>query len=188
MKTIATILTLAFSTLIAFSQNNSTEWDDYFMPGIGYKLYLPKNHEELGTYKGIMTEFVFYARAKEKNSYRYSGPARVKTYGNLSILTSDNENAKDIFMTTVGVNLSFETSCQRKLSIPYFGLETGGVFQRDFSTLQFTPACGIQLISSKHVLWNIQCGYQYTVKKFDEYSGLTFSSSLNILLWNNENE
>ena len=182
-NTLITIL-LAFAGLTGFGQNSGSEWDDYFMPGLGYKIYAPKNHGALGLYQGVSTEFVIYARAKGKLSGR-RGPSRVKTYGNLSIMSSDNELAKDIFFANCGLNLSFEGGADRKFLIPYFGLEVGGLFQRDFSTAQFSPVAGIQLLSTKKVLWNVQGGYHYTTKRFDEYSGYGFSSSLNILLWNN---
>ena len=177
---------IVFFTLLfphAFSQEKDTEWDDYFMPGIGYKIYQPKNIQDLGTYSGVVTEFVIYGRAKGTSS-NYSGPARIKTYGNLSIMNSSNNSAKDLFFANLGLNLSFEGKTNRKLLIPYFGLEVGGLYKRDFSTFQFSPVAGIQLFSSKKILWNIQGGYQYTTKNFDEYSGFLFSSTFNILLWN----
>lgn len=173
------MILLSFATVA----QEDDEWDDYFMPGIGYKTYLPKNHKELGTYHGIMTEFVIYARAKGKTSST-TGPARIKTYGNMSIMASDNSNAKDIFHANVGLNLSFEGKTDRKYGIPYFGLEMGGMFQRSFSTLQFAPVAGVQIVSTKKILWNVQGGYQYTTKRFDELSGFTFTSTFNVLLWN----
>jgi len=187
-KTLTTcLLALLLPAASFFAQENSPtkdrEWDDYFMPGLGYKCYVPKNDKKLGVYQGVMTEFVIYARAKGKESYK-SGPARVKTYGNLSIMKSDQDSARDIFNANVGLNLSFESKTNRKWGIPYFGLELGGLFQRDFSTLQFTPVAGIQLVSSRHIIWNVQAGYIYTTKYFDEYSGYQFSSTLNVLLWN----
>ncbi len=182
MKSITTTLALLFITTFAFAQTNTdTEWDDYFMPGVGYKIYAPKN-SALGTYHGLMTEFVIYARAIGKNSYKH-GPARVKTYGNLSIMSSDNSEAKDIFYSNIGLNLSFEGNTDRKYLIPFFGLEVGGLFQRNFSTFQFTPVAGVQLLSTKSVLWNIQGGYQYTNKRFDEYSGYMVGTTFNVLLW-----
>ncbi|MBI3133791.1 MAG: hypothetical protein HYZ14_03865 [Bacteroidetes bacterium] len=179
------ILLTAFVALSinAFCQNDDTEWDDYFMPGVGYKMYVPKNTTDLGVYHGVMTEFVIYARAKGLKSSS-TGPARIKTYGNLSIMSSTQSEAKDIFYCNMGLNLSLEGKTDRKFLIPYFGLETGGLFQRDFSTMQFSPVVGFQLVSTKKILWNVQGGYQYTTKKFDEYSGYTFSSTFNILLWN----
>ncbi len=177
------LIIILFISVFAYSQEGDTEWDDFFMPGIGYKVYTPKNFTDLGVYQGIMTEFVIYARAKGVNSH-YTGPARIKIYGNLSITNSSNTNANDIFFANVGVNLSFEGKTNRKFLIPYFGLETGGLFQRNFSSLQFSPVTGIQILSTKHILWNLQFGYQYTTKLFDEYSGFIYSSTLNVLLWN----
>lgn len=186
MKNLFLIFATSFFALAATAQTSSNtydEWDDYFMPGIGYKVYTPKNVSKLGVYQGIAPEFVIYARAKSKGS-SYSGPARVKTYGNLCIMKSDNDTARDIFSTSLGLNLSFEGGINRKYMIPYFGLELGGLFQRDFSSMQFTPVAGIQLVSTKHVIWNAQAGYNYTVRNFDEYSGMQYSSTVNILLWN----
>ncbi|MES2556926.1 MAG: hypothetical protein V4604_12295 [Bacteroidota bacterium] len=184
-------ITLLIATFLLFgstvqAQNGSVnaEWDDYFMPGIGYKVYTPKQSDSLGVYHGIMTEFVIYARARGGETWR-SGPSRVKTYGNLSILKSNADGARDIFNVNVGLNLSFEAMVRRKCMIPYFGLELGGLFQRDFSSLQFTPVAGLQLLSTKNVIWSAQAGYNYTIKYFDEYSGMQYSSTVNLLLWNN---
>jgi hypothetical protein len=87
MKKYLALFILAL-TVQSLNAQEDSEWDDYFMPGIGYKLYMPKN-KSLGVYHGLMTEFVVYARAKGKASTR-TGPARIKTYGDLSIMSSDN--------------------------------------------------------------------------------------------------
>lgn len=163
---------------------NETEWEDWFMPGFGYKVFSPKNSDSLGTYKGYVTEFVIYAKARKGESKWGSGPSRVKTYGNLAILASDKSEVKDIFYANLGLNLSFEGKSNRNYLLPYFGIETGGMFQRDFSSYHFTPVGGLQIISTKKLLWNVQMGYQYTTRYFDEFSGVLASSSLNFLLWN----
>jgi hypothetical protein len=160
----------------------TTEWDDYFMPGVGYKTYIPKNADSLGTYHGIVTEFIIYAQAKGDESWR-SGPARVKTFGNLSIMKSTKQGVRDIFFSNFGVNLSFEGKIKRKFFIPVFGLEVGGLYQRNFSTFHFTPTAGMQLASTQHLVWTIYGGYQYTTRRFDEYSGYLSGSTLNVLLW-----
>jgi len=159
------------------------EWDDYFMPGIGYKVYSPSN-DSLGIFHGVMTQFVIYSRAKSRSSLK-TGPARVKIYGDLSIIKSNKDNIRDIFYSNLGLNLSFEGNTDRKNFIPYFGIELGGMFQRNFKTFEFSPLAGIQLISTSKMIWSIQGGYQYTTKLFDEYSGYTINSTLNVLLWNN---
>lgn len=186
MKHCYLLIVLLWSAAVnAQSTDPNQEWDDYFMPGVGYKFYTPKNSDSLGVYSGISTEFVIYAKARTGpgGSYAY-GPSRVKTYGNLSIMKSDKSSAKDIFNVNFGLNLSFEAVAKRKFGIPYFGLELGGMFRRDFSSLQFTPVAGIQLISNKRMIWTAQAGYNYTIKYFDQYSGLQYSSTVNLLLWN----
>ena len=91
------LVALLLITVSSFSQSSKdSEWDDWFMPGVAYKSYIPKNSSDLGVYHGVMTEFVIYARAKGSES-RSSGPSRIKTYGNLSIMSSTQSEAKDIF-------------------------------------------------------------------------------------------
>lgn len=184
MKHIYLTTLLALSAFFGSAQSEvNHEWDDYFMPGVGYRVYTPKNVDTLGMYTGVVTEFVIYARARGGDSWR-SGPARVKTYGNLCIMKSDQSSAKDIFNVNFGLNLSFEATTKRKFGIPYFGLELGGLFQRDFSSVQFTPVAGIQLLSNKRMIWTAQAGYNYTIKYFDEYSGMQYGTTFNLLLWN----
>jgi hypothetical protein len=170
----------------AGDDERGTEWSNYFMPGLGYKVYVPRN-TDLGMYQGVVTEFIFYARAKGSNpkySWERKGPSRVKTYGNLSILKSDAEGAKDIYFSNLGATFSFEGNANRKYLLPYFGLEFGGLHQRDFATFHFTPVTGIQLLSNHSVIWTVHGGFKYTTKKFDEYSGYTLGTTLNVMLWN----
>jgi hypothetical protein len=173
-----------FLGLILFTTGLSAqdeEWDNYFMPGLGWKVYVPKQ-DTMGVYQGVITEFVFYARAKGVGSNR-GGPARVRTYGNLSIMKSDKQNSGDIFFSNLGLNLSFEGNTDRKFLIPSFGVEIGGLYKRNFSTFHFTPLIGVQLISSQKIIWSVNGGYQYTTRLFDDYSGYTGSTTLNLLLW-----
>lgn len=179
------LFSLLTITLTSFSYTadscRSTYWNDWFMPGGGYKTYIPKN-SDFGVYHGFNTEFVIYARAKNKCSH-YGGPARTKFYSSLSIMASTKSESRDIFFSNVGVNLSFEGKLDRNFLIPYFGLEVGGLYQRDYSSFHFTPLAGIQLFSTKRIIWSAQGGYQYTTKFFDEYSGLSMSTTVNFLLW-----
>jgi|TARA_B100000795_G_C22806499_1_gene445254 hypothetical protein len=186
---------ILFGTLLSSAQSGqkekyeyykeNKEWDDYFMPSLGYKIFTPKA-TELGVYHGLVTEFVIYARARgkyPKSSYARSGPARIKSYINLSILKSDNTLSKDIYTTNVGFTASFEGASYRSYFIPYFGLELGGLYQKHFKTFHFTPTLGIQMVSTEKVIWTLYSGYQYTTKRFDEWSGVTLGSTLSILLW-----
>jgi hypothetical protein len=155
------------------------------MPGVGYRYYIPKNNKVLGEYRGVVSEFVVYARAKAPDSKTWKGPSRLKTYGNVSLMKSSIEENNDLFMCNFGLNLSFEGNIKRKWLIPFFGIEIGGVFRRGYNTFQFTPLSGIHIVSTKKILWNIQAGYQYNAKYFDQYSGYNITSTINFLLWNN---
>lgn len=187
---LAMLMLLAFSAL-SFGQESTvsadqdstdeTEWDDWFMPGVGYQLYLPRN-TDFGMFQGVVPEFVIFARHLGKRS-DYGGPGRVKVYMNIGILTSSEEGVEDLFRPNFGMNLSFEGKTKRKFLVPYFGVETGGIFQRGYGSFQVTPLAGVQLVSTKKVLWTVQGGYQYATRNFQDYSGVTASSVLSVLLW-----
>lgn len=178
------LIIAAFVLLSIKSIGQNETWDDYFMPGLGYKVFTPKD-ESLGLYQGIVTEFVIFARAKsnETDSYHYSGPTRIRNYVNFSVLESDKKGSNDIYTANLGVNMSFEGAQPRKYFIPYFGLELGGMYQKSYSSFHINPLAGVQLVSTQKVVWSVQGGYQYTTKSFDQMSGMTLSSSLNVLLW-----
>ena len=83
------------STQNLYSQNNDKEWDDYFMPGVGYKTYNPINSDSIGNFQGIVVDFLLYGRAKGQDSHKY-GPSRVKVYMNFSIMENQEKNRKSI--------------------------------------------------------------------------------------------
>lgn len=184
---ILVLFILMFSTPFLFAQEiaedkRPTEWDDYFMPGVGYKVFVPRDTASLGIYHGLLTEFVFYARAKSAAS-KWGGPARSRTYINLSIMESSKKSIDDIFIFNFGLNLSFESKVKRAYFIPFFGIEMGGMFHKNFGSFQISPLVGVQFVSTKRILWNMNLGYQYTTKDFQRKSGPYLSTSINALLW-----
>lgn len=185
MKYIATFTSILLATCITSqTEEPTTEWDDYFMPGVAYKVYVPKNDSDFGIYQGVAAEFVFYAHARSRRKEKWdTGPSRIKTFGNLCIMKSDNADSKDVFSVNLGVSVSFEGEIERKYLIPYFGLELGSMFQRDYKSLVFSPHIGVQLISTKRLICYFQGGYNYTTKYFDEYSGGLITLGVNLLLW-----
>lgn len=169
-------------TLHEMREFNRTETkSDYFMPGAAFDIYQPRD-KEIGDFYGPGVEFVFYSRLKHSSSNR-NGPSRIKSYGKIGILNSTFQDSSDILMVSTGINLSFESKTDRKFLLPYFGLDLGGVFGRTLNTFQFTPLLGVQLFSTSKIIWSAQAGYLYSVKKFDQYSGYNFRTSLNVLLW-----
>ena len=175
-------LLFAFNSNAQITTPADNEWDSWFMPGLGYKFYSPKNAKDLGTFSGPSTEFIFYARAKNKES-NLGGPSRIKSYGNLSMLNSTNSEVKDVFLLNLGSQFSFESKTDRHFLIPTFGLEFGGIYQKGYSSLHLSPFAGIHLVSTRKMVWDLNAGYMYTLKSFEEYSGMSFSSTVNLLLW-----
>jgi hypothetical protein len=98
-------------------------------------------------------------------------------------MNSNIESASKIFSASLGLNLSFEAKALRKSFIPYFGLEVGGLYKRNFSTFTFNPLAGIQLVSTRKIIWSVQGGYQYTTHRFENYSGYIAATTINLLLW-----
>ncbi|MFT5820153.1 MAG: hypothetical protein ACI8ZM_001387 [Crocinitomix sp.] len=160
---------------------DSDEKDDYFMPGAAFDFYQPRK-TDIGQFYGPSVEFVFYSRSKRATSKR-SGPSRIKSYGKIGILNSTAQDASDLLMVSCGINLSFESKTNRNYLLPYFGLDFGGLYSKSMSTFQFTPHLGVQFLSTKKIIWSGQAGYLYSVRNFDEYSGYSFKTSLNVLLW-----
>lgn len=160
---------------------DSDEKNDYFMPGAAFDLYQPRNNE-IGAFYGPSVEFVFYSRSKNSYSNR-SGPSRIKSYGKIGILNSTFQDSSDLLMVSAGLNLSFESKTNRNFLLPYFGLDIGGLYGNSLRTFQFTPHLGVQFVSTRNLVWSGQAGYLYSVKSFDQYSGYSFKTSLNVLLW-----
>lgn len=168
----------ALSKILFFSSDKINE--TYFMPGAAWDIYQPRS-ADISPYSGPSVEYVFYARSK----FGYTsgrGPSRIKTYGKIGILTADAESP-DVLLLNSGINLSFESKTYRKIFIPYFGVDLGGLFNKDFSTFHFTPLVGIQLYSSDKINACIQSGYLYSLQKFETYSGYNLKASVNLLLW-----
>lgn len=163
-------------------------WDDWFMPGGGYKIFTPKN-KDLGIYQGFVTEFVTYARSVKKDTsttkkWNSGGPTRLKTFMNLSIMKSDVATSKDIFYWNCGASVTFEAARKRNYLLPFFGIQTGTLYQRDFGTFHLTPEVGLYLFANERCMWTVYGGHQYTTHEFDEWSGLNAGTSFNFLLWN----
>lgn len=183
---IACLLIVGLISISAFSQTDNSKksesWDSWFMPGGGYRTYFQKGQNPSQPYHGYMVDFVIYA---DGNVATYmKTPARMKFYSNLSILSSSRAEASDIFMLGVGANCAFEANISRKFLIPYFGAEVGGIFEKNFSSMQITPVAGVQIYSNQKIIWSLQGGYLYSLKQFNDYSGYNISSSVNFLLWN----
>ncbi|MCU0434670.1 MAG: hypothetical protein MUC87_14540 [Bacteroidia bacterium] len=153
----------------------------YFMPGLGYKYYQPKASDSTGSFSGLTVEYLIYAKVEQSDD---PGPSHVRFYSKLNILRSDKSNINSMFMYTLGLDLSLEKNPKRTFLIPYFGLEFGGISQKQFgSTVQFTPTFGIHVLSKKNLFINLQGGYMYPISNFEMLQGWMGQAGVNFALW-----
>jgi hypothetical protein len=188
MKKIILTCFVACLSISAWAQTNpapntdpNAEFDRYFMPGGGYGVYIPKGKDSLGTLSGGVVEFLFFTRVAQNDD---SGPSHVRLFGKLNLLNSSKKNVSDFLLYSVGLDMSLERNPKRNYFIPYFGLEMGGISNKNFGTsLQFTPMLGLHLISRQNLFLNVQGGYMYPVKNFDLLQGYMLQAGLNFSFW-----
>ncbi len=156
-------------------------FETYFMPGLAYSMYQPKASDSLGLFSGLAVEYLIYAKAEQNDE---SGPSHVRWYSKLNILNSDKKDINSMFMYTVGLDLSLEKNPKRNFLVPYFGLEFGGITQKQLgSTVQFTPTLGIHLLAKKNIFLNVHGGYVYPLRNFEIQQGWFAQAGLNFALW-----
>jgi hypothetical protein len=156
-------------------------FDKRFMPGIGYGFFLPAKSDSIGAFHGVSVKYLFYRNVSQNKD---PGPSHVDFYAKLNLLNSMKDNISQVFLYSLGVDLSFEKNPQRFFFIPYFGLEIGGLSQKSYgSTIQFTPTVGLHLFSKKNISVDLTAGYVYPVKNFETFAGWYGDFCLNFVLW-----
>ncbi|MCD4664524.1 MAG: hypothetical protein K8R68_04570 [Bacteroidales bacterium] len=163
---------------IEFENLNFEAW---FMPGLGYTFYYPKESDSTGLFHGIAVNYLIYAKMYQNNK---PGPSHVRFYSKFSIVKSDRSGINDLFCYSLGLSFSFEKNPKRAHLVPFFGLEFGGLSQSQWGTTgQFTPTLGLHIISKRNLFINIQGGYVYPITNFDILQGLFLEAGVNFALW-----
>ncbi len=167
-----------------YRKNNyalNENYETWLMPGLGYAMYQPNSSDSIGLFSGLSVEYLIYGKVRQNDD---SGPSHVRWYARLSILKSDDKTRNSMFSYLLGVDMSLEKNPKRTFLIPYFGVEFGGLSQKQFvSTVQFTPTFGIHLISKKNMYINVHGGYVYPIDNFEALQGWTGQVGVNFALW-----
>ncbi len=187
LRTLLTLF-LAFLWLSAQAQDSTYRYRYTYesssielMPGAGYSYYTPRN-DTLGTFSGLSVELVLGGDVRSNNRSR--GPGISRFYAKLDILNSDKSDIRSLFRYGLGFSTSFERAPRRQLLIPYFGAEGGGISQADFgSAFQVSPHLGMHVVANRAIFLNVQGGYVYPFRNFDELRGWLLSATLNFSLW-----
>lgn len=160
---------------------DKNNFEAFFMPGLGYTFYSPKGQDSTGLFNGIAVNYLIYTKMYQNDK---PGPSIVRFYTKFSIVKSDKSDISDLFCYLLGLSFSFEKNPQRNYLVPFFGLEFGGLSQKQFGTTgQFTPTLGLHLVAKKNLFINLQGGYVYPITNFDNLQGIFMEAGLNFALW-----
>ncbi len=166
----------------AQEREKKMNFESYFMPGLAYTLYQPKISDSLGLFSGVAVDYLIISNVNQTDNH--SGPSHVQWYAKLNIMKSDRKEIGSMFMYTTGINLSFEKNPNRLFLIPFFGLEFGGMSQKQSgTTVQFTPTFGLHLLAKKNIYLKVHGGYVYPISNFENMQGWTAQAGLNFALW-----
>jgi hypothetical protein len=156
-------------------------FDERFMPGLGYGYYLPTKADSIGSFRGVTVKYLFYRDVSQNIN---PGPSHVTVYAKLCLLSSSVKTIEKVFLYSAGIDLSFEKNPKRFFFVPYFGFEVGGLSQKSYgTTIQFTPTAGLHLISKKNFVVDLCGGYVYPIRNFEYLAGWYGDLSLNFVLW-----
>ncbi len=160
---------------------DKVNYETWFMPGISYAYYQPKAMDSLGAFSGLSVDYLIFTSENQNESH---GPSHVRIYGKLNILNSDKSSVSPMFSYMLGVNMSIEKNPRRSFLIPSFGLEFGGLTNKDLgSTALFVPTFGMYLLSKKNLYINVNGGYYYPISNLELLRGWYAQAGVNFTLW-----
>ena len=157
------------------------DWKSFFLPALGYSVYMPATDADEGFYHGVNVQFAFTSWIHHNDN---KGPSHGQWYFFLDLMQSDIEDVKDVFIYGTGVDMSFERAPKRKFLLPYFGLSLGWINQERIETRFFlNPELGLWLYADKNIFVNAKCGYMLPTTKTEEFQGLRACLSVNFSMW-----
>jgi hypothetical protein len=159
------------------------EHESYFMPGVGYALWVPGDTSTYGVLQGFSIEFLG-VRWVHQNEKR--GPSHGRIYIDFDVLFSTEGAIDPAFIPLLGFDLSLERDPGRRFFIPYFGLEGGALFQKETGTLGLmTPFAGVHVYSAKNVEVGVKAGYMlpFTSEQFGQVAGLRARAAVDLSFW-----
>ncbi len=159
------------------------EHESFFMPGVGYSLWVPGSTSTYGVFQGFSIEFLG-VRWVHQNDKR--GPSHGRVYIDFDVLFSTVSAVDPAFMPLIGFDLSIERNPARRWLIPHFGFEGGAMFQKQTGTLGLmTPFAGIHFWSSRNVEIGAKVGYMlpFTSEQFGQVAGLRARVAADVSFW-----
>ncbi len=157
------------------------DFETWLMPGLFYTYYKPVRSDSIGTFSGFGVEYLFYSYIRDTKG---QGPSHLRWYGKLSLMQSSKKDYGSLFNYTVGLDMSLERNPKRRVMVPYFGLEVGGLSHKLLgNTLLLQPTFGVHVLSKENLFINTQAGYFCPLNNFEYLRGYSLSASVNFTLW-----
>lgn len=159
------------------------EWEAFFLPGLKTSSYVPNDGGTYGAFHGIAVDFSIISWI-HMNEHR--GPSHGRVYLSLDMLGSTRSGVGAAFIPATGFELSIERNPRRRFLIPVFGLEAGGIFQREIDRVFFLqPQGGIHLYASPNAFVSGTLGAAIAVdgQRVDTLTGLRGRLGLSFAIW-----
>ncbi len=156
-------------------------WKSSLIPGMSYSVYAPVNAAELGVFHGASIEYLLVSWVARNNN---RGPSHGRVFVKFDLLHSSDPDVSESFFYTTGLHLSMERNPRRSFLIPYFGVEFGGMYNKQLGDVfHFTPLGGVWLYSDRMNSVNATVGYLYPGTRFEELRGWRASLGGTFSLW-----
>ena len=157
------------------------EWNSSFLPGLYYSLWSPTDRANIGTFQGVGMEIVPYAWI-HRNANR--GPSHGRITLRADVLDSSRAGMGLALIYSAGLDLSIERNPYRRWLIPFFGVDGGGLLQKQAGHhLQVSPHLGCYLWTSRNLFVSMAGSYVIVPGQLDSLSGWRASAGLNLTLW-----
>jgi hypothetical protein len=155
-------------------------WESYFLPGVGYAFYAPRQESTFGLFHGVALEVLIGAWI-HRNENR--GPSHGRVYASAEILDS-TEDLPVLFSYALGFSLSLERNPQRTWLIPAYGLDVGGIIQDEVgSRFQSTPYVALHFYSHRNVFLTARAGYRLVPTELERLGGWHLGLTGDFSIW-----
>lgn len=144
------------------------KWESWFLPGAQYVAYFPVGRGE-GAFHGPAFELVVGSWVHDTKE---RGPSHGRVYLDVALLQATAAGRNTGVSYALGLDLSLERNPRRSFLIPVFGIEIGGIQQKQLGgVFQTVPFAGAHLWSSRNLFVTATAGYVFPGRDVERLGG-----------------
>jgi len=165
---------------VEVSPASEDAWATFLQPGVGASGYFPRDPDAGSFYGGsFRVSLLSWIHRSET-----PGPGYGRIYFGGELLASSESELSALFSYGVGFEVSIERNPTRRVLIPMYGLELGGLVHDELgSPFQLTPFAGLELFGDADISLSARGGYRVVPARFERLSGAHIGLSLDAHLW-----